>query len=248
MKKSLVEIKKIYASFPADIDSVAVEQGNRVQKAWHAEKLEATIAALEKARLPKSAKVLDLACGSGPLTIKLAGHFPGLFFFGCDFNEEAIAVAKKKSEKNRIKNVSFSSGPAEKLFFKNNFFSAVIALDALDHFLEPKKALAEIYRVSKKNGLLVLAVGNYFSLWPLLEIAWDKFGKGRNYLETHLTHFKSHSLKEIVQKTGFEKVSVVSLHHLRPFFGVFTKHYPKLLEKLLSSKVLGMTLFLTAKK
>ncbi len=54
--KKFIDEKKICSSFPAGIDTVAMEKDNRVQKAWHTEKLEATIAELEKARLPKGAK------------------------------------------------------------------------------------------------------------------------------------------------------------------------------------------------
>ncbi len=248
MKRSLAEIKEIYSSFPADIDTLAVENGNKVQRAWHAEKLEATVSAIAAANLKHGAKILDLACGSGPLTLKLAKKFPEFVFFGSDFNEKAIGIADANAKKHGIKNASFSSSPAEQLSFNGNFFDAVIALDALDHFLEPKKALEEMHRVSKKNALLVLAVGNYFSLWPLLEVLWDKLGKGRNYLETHLTHFKKHSLKKIVESAGFKETSIITLHNFRPMLAVLTSKYSRHLEFSSSKRCFGMTLFLTACK
>jgi ubiquinone/menaquinone biosynthesis C-methylase UbiE len=127
-------------------------------------------------------------------------------------------------------------------------FNAVIVLDGLDHFLDPKKALQEIHRVSKKEAILALAVGNYLSLWPALEIFWDKFGKGRKYLETHLTRFTKKTLANMVNSNGFHNVKITTIHNSRPFFSILTKKYSKKIEIFLSEYSLGMTLLLTAKK
>lgn len=248
MKKSIDEIKKIYESFPADIDTISVERGRRSQRAWHAEKLDATIAAIESANLEKGAKIADVACGSGPLTLRLAKKFKNYNFFGCDFNSKAIRIAKKNAKIAGLKNVSFFNATAEKLPFEKNFFDAVIALDALDHFFVPKKALEEMYRVSKSNALLALAVGNYYSLWPIVEFVWDKFGWGRNYLETHLTHFNTKTLEVMVKGAGYKELQIMTLHNSRPVLRLVTYAYSKRIEDFLSKHNLGMTLFLTAKK
>jgi ubiquinone/menaquinone biosynthesis C-methylase UbiE len=247
-QRSLGELKKIYQSFSPDIDTNAVEKGNKVQMAWHEEKFEAACAKIRKANLKKGAKLLDLACGSGPLTMKLAKEFPEYDFLGCDFNEQATELANRKAKAQKIGNVSFHAGPAEKLPFKDNNFEMVFALDALDHFLKPQKALNEIFRVSTKGSSLMLCVGNYRSFWPLLEIIWDKLGSGRDYLETHLTHFNRKLLVGMAESTGFCEIKVYTLHNVRPFLSVLTKKYPGFLERFMAKKCLGMTLFLTAQK
>jgi len=248
MKRSFDEIKNIYLKQKPDVDTESVEKGNKIQVEWHIEKLEAAIKTIEKTDLHKGTKILDIACGSGPLTMKIAKRFPELNFVGCDFNENAINVAKKNSKKSGLKNISFFSDPAEKMSVENNSFDMVMALDALDHFYEPKKALKEMKRVSKNNAMLLLAVGNYHSFWPLLEIFIDKMGLGRDYVESHLTHFNKKSLNKMVEETGFREKKITTMHNLRPFLNVITKKYPKNLENFFSNHCFGMTLLLTAKK
>ncbi len=248
MERSFKEIKEIYLKQKPDVDTEAVYKGNKIQVEWHVEKFESTTKAIKEASLSKGARILDIACGSGPLTIKLAKKFPEIEFTGCDFNENAIKVAKKNAEQRKLKNVSFCSGPAEKIGFEKKFFDGVIALDALDHFYKPKKALKEMNRVSKNNAMLLLTVGNYRSFWPLLELFIDKTGLGRNYVESHLTHFHRKFLDKMVKEAGFKERKITTMHNLRPFLNVVTKKYPKNIENFFSKHCTGMTLLLTAKK
>lgn len=225
--KSFGEIKKIYEDHPADIDTVAVEQGNIIQRKWHRIKLNAVISEIEKMSLPKGSKVLDLACGSGGLTFKLAERFPEFVFVGCDFNKYAIEYANKKIERLLIDNMDFVCCSAEELDLISNSFDVVLGLDALDHFYKPKKALKEMNRVLKKDGLLVLIVRNYNSIkWiyleKLLDLVWKQ---SRNYTETHLTHFTFRTLWYMVSESDFSELKMYKLHLGMSLFCVARKRW-----------------------
>lgn len=45
---------------------------------------------------------------------------------------------------------------ASELPFKDNTFNSVTMLDSLEHILNPEKALSEVYRVLKPNGILII--------------------------------------------------------------------------------------------
>jgi len=96
--------------------------------------------------------------------------------------------------------------------------------------------------------MLLLAVGNYRSFWPFLELFIDKIGLGRQYNKSHLTHFHRKFLDKIVEEAGFKERKITTMHNSRPFLNVITKKYSKNIENFFSKHCFGMTLLLTAKK
>ena len=49
-------------------------------------------------------------------------------------------------------------GIGEQIPFENNSFDIVLAINILDHVIDPKKVIRECYRVLKKGGKLILSV------------------------------------------------------------------------------------------
>lgn len=65
-------------------------------------------------RLPASPKrVLDLACGTGIITLAVARKYPDCHVVGVDVTREYLDVAKEKARKLGIANVEFLHGRAE---------------------------------------------------------------------------------------------------------------------------------------
>lgn len=100
--------------------------------------------------LNKEMNVLELACGSGQLSFRLAtktNHWEAT-----DFSENMIAEAKKKKPIPR--GLYFSVQDAGKLPYVDKTFDAVMIANALHIMPEPDKAMAEICRVLKQDGIL----------------------------------------------------------------------------------------------
>jgi phosphatidylethanolamine/phosphatidyl-N-methylethanolamine N-methyltransferase len=94
--------------------------------------------------------VLELATGTGLLAIRIAdicGHCEAT-----DFSEEMIAVAQKKKS---IETLTFAVQDATNLTYKSKSFDVVIISNALHIMPEPKKALENIARVLKDDGILI---------------------------------------------------------------------------------------------
>lgn len=70
-------------------------------------------------QIPKSDSILDLACGTGILTRKIAKQFPLAKITGVDISENYLAVAKKNSQS--YKNVIFLKQDAEDLRLQDKF-------------------------------------------------------------------------------------------------------------------------------
>lgn len=90
----------------------------------------------------KSDKLLDVGCGTG-----LSG------MLGCDIT--GIDPAAELLKRADIKVVK---GFVEKLPFKDRQFDAVICVTAVHNFTDPKKAIEEMKRVSKKGGRIVISL------------------------------------------------------------------------------------------
>ncbi len=77
-------------------------------------------------KLTHPKKVLDLACGTGILTMAIAEKFPKCEVVGVDISADYLQVAWRKTYKNKIKNVSFVLSAAEE-FTASSQFDAVTA-------------------------------------------------------------------------------------------------------------------------
>lgn len=62
---------------------------------------------------PNPRRILDLACGTGILTISLARRFPGARVVGVDLREEYLQRARSKLDRQGLANVELHCGRAE---------------------------------------------------------------------------------------------------------------------------------------
>ncbi len=103
-----------------------------------------------KKKLNRNMVVLELACGTGILSVQLAGNVKMLE--ATDFSEEMIKQAKRKCHSSRL---HFSVQDATALPYAPETFDAVVISNALHIMPSPEKALAEIRRVLKPEGILI---------------------------------------------------------------------------------------------
>jgi len=99
-------------------------------------------------------RVLDVACGTGALTLAAVGRIrPGGAVLGLDANPEMLAVARRKPA-----DVEWHEGRAESLPFADATFDAVVSQFGLMYFDDPVTALREMQRVLRPGGRLAVAV------------------------------------------------------------------------------------------
>ena len=132
--------KKFWQRF-AKLYSPFMERGNG--------KLYDEICAEISAKLDPDMTVLELACGSGQLTFRLADKVKR--WEATDFSPNMIAEARKQFVPA---NLHLSVQDATNLPYKDESFDAVVIANALHIMPEPDKAMAEIYRVLKSGGML----------------------------------------------------------------------------------------------
>jgi 2-polyprenyl-3-methyl-5-hydroxy-6-metoxy-1,4-benzoquinol methylase len=109
-------------------------------------------------------KVLDVGCGAGHLLEPLAlllgesGHITGV-----DLSEVLIAEARRRWTK-RGAQIDFQLGDATALSFGDALFDVVTANLLLQHLPDPSSAVAEMVRVLRPGGILLVTEQDWDSL------------------------------------------------------------------------------------
>jgi ubiquinone/menaquinone biosynthesis C-methylase UbiE len=114
---------------------------------------------IELAGIKPGDTVLDVACGTGNLTLTAQTYAgPGGKVYGIDAAPEMIEVARDKASRSGLA-VIFEVGLAEQLDFADGTFDVVISRLAIHHLPDDlkRKAFAEILRVLKPGGHLLIA-------------------------------------------------------------------------------------------
>ncbi len=121
------------------------------------------------AEIKQTDSVLDVGTGTGIVALQAVNKIGETGkIHGIDFSEGMLTAARAKAEKRALgQKVEFSQMDAEELKFEAEKFDVVVSLFALLHFPNPLMALKEIYRVMRKGGRVVIAVG---SSPPLLSV------------------------------------------------------------------------------
>jgi demethylmenaquinone methyltransferase/2-methoxy-6-polyprenyl-1,4-benzoquinol methylase len=103
-------------------------------------------------------RILDLAAGTGASSVSLARS--GATVIAADFSPGMIAEGRRRhgagSPGGGIPNLSFVQADATDLPFEDGEFDTVTMSFGLRNVNDPKRALRELYRVTKPGGRLVV--------------------------------------------------------------------------------------------
>lgn len=101
--------------------------------------------------------VLDIGCGDGRLLEMIANQRWRKIedIYGIDYSSEAIKQAQR-----RISGANLLQSDIHRLNFPDNYFSAIIASETLEHANDPSVVLQEGYRVLRPGGLFIITIPN----------------------------------------------------------------------------------------
>lgn len=202
MSPDSFKFEEILKQVPPDYYESGI-RSNLLQKYWHNHKW----ANLAKLLENRKAKLLDVGCADGTTAAAIKRLFPKLEITGVDKYDKAIKYAQKARPE-----LTFVHGDAHKLLFKASSFDFVIAVETLEHLHEPDKALLEIRRVLKNNGVLIIVQDTDSLLFRTVWWFWTKW-KGSVWNHSHINCLNPKELIKKVKKTGF-KVKTVSYTNL----------------------------------
>ncbi len=117
-------------------------------------------------------EVLEVGCGRGDLWWKNADRIPsGWAITLTDISKGMVAEALQNAAKAGMRGVQSGAVNVEQMPYRDNSFDVVIANHMLYHVPDRQKALAEVRRVLKPEGVFIAATNGKKHLLELFQFA-----------------------------------------------------------------------------
>jgi len=177
---------------------------------------------LDLARPAAGCRVLDVASGFGQDAVAMAQR--GAWSVGAEPSSRMTALAAMQSEKLAGSLPRWLRAWSDSLPFADGSFDGVICKGAIDHFARPLVAIAEMARVTRPDGRVVLALANFDSLSCRVARHVDRLReaglgrtprRGRRHYDVPSDHFTRYELglmrEQAEQYLELEVVEGISL-------------------------------------
>ena len=139
--------------------------------------------------------VVDLGCANGPLGDELGEKFVPI---GVEISSDLAQLADTAFKKRGGYAIN-APGLAGLKTFPDDYFSAATLRSYLEHELNPKEVLKELFRCMVKGGIAVIKVPNYGSV--------NRMVTGSRWcglrFPDHLNYFTPSSLRKMAVECGF---------------------------------------------
>lgn len=129
-------------------------------------------------------KVLEIGCGRGGFSKYLLDC--GADLVAADFSDTAVTITKRLLP--NMSNFEAVVADIQNLPFSDSVFDIVVSLETLEHVPDPDKGLAELVRVTKLGGQLMISTPNYFGLLGLYRTYREVTGRGFSEVGQPINH------------------------------------------------------------
>jgi ubiquinone/menaquinone biosynthesis C-methylase UbiE len=140
------------------------------------------------------ASVLDVGCGEGLLTDRLAERFDQARVVGLDLDDPGL---RAEWALRRRPNLQYRTGDVEALPYPDGDFELVSAIEVLEHVADPAAALAEMTRVASRNVLVSVPRE---PLWRALNLARGAYLRDLGNTPGHIHHLSRRALARLVSQ------------------------------------------------
>lgn len=157
------------------------------------------------------ASVLDIGCGTGVLASCIAEALPGASICGVDLVPEMIAGGRGRWETMPDRGFPVQ-GDSERLPFSDGAFDVVTCTNSFHHYPHQDRAVAEMRRVLKPGGRLLLLDGCRDNLW-----GWLIYDVCVTAVEGDVRHASAKAIRGMFRDADFAQVTQVVHRGPAPF-------------------------------
>jgi ubiquinone/menaquinone biosynthesis C-methylase UbiE len=144
---------------------------------WAAQLRPAQQRLLERARLAAGERVIDVACGTGLVTLAAATAVgPSGAVLGTDLSAAMVDLAQAAAAARGLAHARFARMDAEALDAESGAFDVALCSLGLMYVPDPERALRELHRVLRPGGRLVVSVWGkrsrcgWAELFPIVDV------------------------------------------------------------------------------
>lgn len=160
---------------------------------WYRGRRRIIRAELERLPMPRPALVLDAGCGSGRTLEDLR---PFGEVVGVELNPDAAEFARRRGFEVTV-------GRLEELPWGDDSFDLITCLDVIEHTPDDRRTLAELRRVCRPGGWLLVTVPAYQALWSAHDEA-----------NHHYRRYVRRMLRDAAHGAGWQLVRTTSFNSL----------------------------------
>lgn len=134
-------------------------EAGRGEEGMEQEHLPITLPVLDEMQLVPTDNVLDVGCGAGWLSRRLAKLVAQGRVVGMDVSDEMIRHARRASVD--FENLMFVTGEVEEIPWEANFFTHAISVESSYYWPDPPAGVREVFRVLKPGGSAWILINYY---------------------------------------------------------------------------------------
>jgi len=159
---------------------------------------------------PDIRRVLDVATGTGNLSLEIARTFPGAQVTGIDFSAGMLAQARAKAEAGNISNVEFLEMDMHEITLPDNHFDAAVCAFGIFFAEDMTKQLRHIADKIRASGRIIISCFYEDAFQPLVEIfsrRLEQYGVERPSLRWKLIATEP-KCRALFRNAGLEEIRV----------------------------------------
>ena len=117
--------------------------------------------------IPRDARVLEVGCGTGQMTLFLAGGGDRRLVVGADLTRASLALATDAARRFGVERASFVECDLRRPALREGAFDVVLALGVLHHTPDPRASFRALARLARPDGgIVVVGLYNAFARLP----------------------------------------------------------------------------------
>lgn len=160
-------------------------------------------------------KILDAGCGSGLLCKFLSEKYSdkNIHITGFDFSETRVRQAKNNLKTSGYQSISIEHQNLEMIKHEDNEFDLIICRFVIEHLENPIKAITELKRILRPNGVLYLI--DLDGVWVNTFTQNAKFNQMMKKIESELNvdFIVGRKMAGMLSLVGFKGIEWDVTHH-----------------------------------